>query len=129
MTYRIPKKKYGNKKVKYDGATFDSKAEKDRYVELRLLERAGRISELHLQPPFKLLEKQKGEQGVKYIADFIYKENGKTIVEDVKSKATAKDKAYIIKRKLFKQKYEGVYVFRETICRKEDKWYDERNIR
>ena len=48
------------------------------------------------------MPKQKGERAVKYIADFVYIENGKTIVEDAKGFKTEK---YIIKRKLFKYKY------------------------
>ena len=50
-----------------------------------------------------------------YVADFIYQEvaSGKLICEDVKSDATRKDKAYIIKRKLFKYLYKN-YEFREV---------------
>ena len=44
------KRKYGNKKVvSDDGYNFDSKAEASRWGELRLMERAGEISDL--QPP------------------------------------------------------------------------------
>lgn len=37
-----------------------------------------------------------------YVADFVYTDlkTGKKVVEDVKSEATRKDKAYVIKRKL-----------------------------
>ena len=111
--------KYGNKKIYYDGITFDSKRERDRYVELKLLERAGKISDLELQKSFELIPAQyeatnevykKGvnagkpkqgkciEKAVTYKADFAYvDENGNTVVEDVKGMRT---KDYIIKRKL-----------------------------
>ena len=41
------------------------------------------------------------EKAVNYIADFVYVENGKTVVEDTKSEAT-RTKEYIIKRKLMR---------------------------
>ena len=97
--------KYGNKKAVIDGITFDSKKEAKRYCELKLLQRAGVISNLELQKEFKLIPAQYDcnnkciERAVKYKADFYYTENGKRVVEDTKSKAT-KTKDYIIKRKL-----------------------------
>ena len=89
--------KYRNRKTVYDGITFDSQREANRYAELKLLERAGEISDLKLQVPFELIPKQPGERAVKYIADFVYTEDGQTVVEDVKGKKT---RDYIIKRKL-----------------------------
>lgn len=102
--------KYGNKKTEIDGITFQSKKEARRYSELKLLQRAGQIQDLKLQVPFELCPSQKGERAIKYIADFVYTENGKMIVEDVKGKRTD---VYIIKRKLFKMKYLD-YEFREV---------------
>lgn len=59
-----------------------------RYRELVLLERAGKISNLQLQPRFLLQEsfKKNGKtyRKIEYVADFQYIENSKTIVEDVK---------------------------------------------
>lgn len=89
--------KYKAKKTVVDGITFDSKKESERYCELKLMEKAGLISDLELQPKFLLIPKQKGERAVYYIGDFLYQENGKTVVEDVKGFRT---KDYIIKRKL-----------------------------
>ena len=60
--------KYRNKKVIVDGKEFDSKKEGDRYKKLRLLERAGEISDLELQPRFLLQDK--------------FKKNGKTYRKD-----------------------------------------------
>lgn len=107
------KRKYGSKKVIYDGITFDSKKEYNRYCELKLLQRAGKIYGLQLQKTFELVPTQRepdtvGVRGgikkgktielpVKYVADFVYNENGKTVVEDTKG---FKTKDYIIKRKL-----------------------------
>jgi len=94
--------KYNNSKVIVDGIKFDSKKEAQRYSELKLLEKAKQIYDLKLQVPFELIPKQKDERAVKYIADFVYYENGTKIVEDTKG---FKTKDYIIKRKLFKHKY------------------------
>lgn len=94
--------KYRNKKVTIDGITFDSKTEAKRYTELKLLEKAGQIQGLELQKEYVLIPSQKingrvAERAVKYKADFVYTENGKTVVEDTKGVRT---KDYIIKRKL-----------------------------
>ncbi len=97
--------KYGNQKVVVDGITFASKAEARRYGELRLLERAGEIQNLELQPKFALV----GIGATKicqYRADFAYQHtNGPLVVEDVKSPATAKNAAYRIKYKLFRDNF------------------------
>jgi hypothetical protein len=109
--------KYGNHKVIIDGYSFDSIKERNRYLELKLLEKAKVISELGLQTPFVLLEKlpptelNSGEMAVYYKADFTYLENGIKVIEDVKSKGTVTD-VYIIKRKLVKKLYPE-YQFRE----------------
>ena len=98
--------KYGNRRVELDGITFDSNHEADRYAELKLMEKAGLISNLELQKPFILLGSQKDETGkviekpLKYVADFVYKDvHGRRVVEDAKSDIT-KTAVYRIKRKL-----------------------------
>jgi hypothetical protein len=96
--------KYYAKKTEIDGICFQSKAEANRYNELKLLQRLKQISDLQMQPEFELIPKSKNERACKYIADFQYCENGKTIVEDVKSKITMTPQ-YVIKRKLFKRLY------------------------
>lgn len=98
--------KYKNKKVQIDCYVFDSIAESKRYKELALLEKAGEIENLQLQPKFLLQEsfKKSGKtyRKIEYIADFMYEEKGKVIVEDVKGMET---KEFKIKRKLFEYKY------------------------
>ena len=73
-------------------------------MELMLLEKAGEIDGLRRQVKYELIPKQDGERACHYVADFVYTDlkSGKVVVEDVKSEATRKDKAYIIKRKLMK---------------------------
>lgn len=101
--------KYRNKKVTLDGIEFDSVKEMRRYSQLKLLERAGEISDLELQKEYELLPNQRGadgkviERAVNYKADFVYKENGETVVEDVKGYRDPKGGAYakfVMKRKL-----------------------------
>ena len=98
--------KYKNKKVQINCYVFDSIAESRRYKELALLEKAGEIENLQLQPKFLLQEsfKKNGKtyRKIEYIADFMYEEKGKVIVEDVKGMET---KEFKIKRKLFEYKY------------------------
>lgn len=103
--------KYGNQKTVLDGITFDSRKEANRWAELKLLERAGKISFLERQPSFVLIPKQVRdgkviERPVVYKADFTYEDNetGQVVVEDVKSQAT-KTKEYVIKRKLMLWEY------------------------
>jgi hypothetical protein len=113
--------KYGNRKVNVNGIEFDSRKEGYRYAELCLMERAGAIQNLRRQVKFELLPSQYAEYRVKgangkikavkrllerecsYVADFVYEENGKTVVEDTKGFRT---KDYIIKRKLMLYKYD-----------------------
>ena len=118
--------KYNNKKTRVHGMEFASAWEAERYKQLYLLGKSGYISNLRTQVPYELIPAQyemiptdevyvkgakKGqqkykkvcvEQSVKYIADFVYTENGKEIVEDTKSSATRKKESYIIKRKLMR---------------------------
>ena len=98
--------KYHNKKVQVDMYVFDSIAESKRYKELKLLERAGEIKKLELQPRFLLQEsfKKNGKtfRKIEYIADFQYIENGRVVIEDVKGKET---EVFKLKRKLFEHEY------------------------
>lgn len=100
--------KYHNEKVKYNGMEFDSKAEFNRYMELKMLQRAGRIGSIDRQVRFELVPYQRGKNGkvlerpVYYYADFVYQdyEKDKLIVEDVKGGEATRTPEYIIKRKL-----------------------------
>lgn len=116
--YRLPSSgggKFHNKKVTIDGVEFQSKREGARWLELKMLQRAGRISNLERQKKFVLIPaqyepeitgprggKKKGrllEREVAYIADFVYwdEEKHEFEVEDTKGVRTPE---YIIKRKL-----------------------------
>lgn len=91
--------KYGNTPTAIDGITFHSKAEAKRYGELKLLHRAGRISELILQPEFPITVN--GITVARYLADFQYYDaEGELVIEDVKSEGTKGNAVYRLKRKL-----------------------------
>lgn len=118
--------KYRSKKVTVGGITYDSKKEYNRWCELCLLQKAGKITGLDRQVKYELIPAQyrtvetgerykrndlaRGiragdpktkevclEQSCVYIADFVYKQDGRQVVEDTKGVKTAD---YIIKRKL-----------------------------
>lgn len=94
--------KYNAVKVTIDGVTFDSKAEARRYVELKLLEKAGQIIGLVLQPAFTIFVA--GVEICEYRADFSYRPIGWTrgVVEDVKGMKTA---VYRLKKKMVEAQY------------------------
>lgn len=101
------KSKYKNQKCVVDGISFDSKLEARRWQDLKLLERAGVITDLKRQVPFELIPTQRppGEPTMyccKYIADFTYYKDGKFIVEDAKGQET---EAFKIKQKLMYEKH------------------------
>ena len=110
--------KFGNTKTNIDGRIFDSKAEGRRYAELKILADAGEITQLECQVPYLLIPtfKHNGQthRCTKYIADFQYRQNGKVIVEDVKSDFTRKDPIYRLKKKLLLHLYPDIH-FQEII--------------
>ena len=111
--------KYRAKRTTLDGITFASKREAERYAELRLLEKAGEITGLELQPRFPLMAKSIAAHDFNwvqvgtYVADFRYRHTGSLVVEveDVKSPAT-RTPLYKLKKKLVEVLY-GITV-RET---------------
>lgn len=94
-------RKYRNEPTEIDGHKFPSKKEAKRFSELKLLERAGQITGLTLQPKFPLVVN--GHKVCSYIGDFMYVQEPrgpatKIVIEDTKGYRTD---AYRIKRKLF----------------------------
>lgn len=96
--------KYRNKITKLDGITFDSQREAERYAELKMLEKAGIISDLQLQKKFELqpsfLHNGRRQKAINYVCDFYYKENGNYVIEDVKSPITKNNAVYKLKKKM-----------------------------
>ena len=100
--------KYRSKKIIIDGISFDSKREGNRFLELKMLERAGKIKDLQLQHKFELQPsfRKNGRtiRAITYVADFTYfdLEKMKIVVEDVKG---FKTDIYSVKKKLFEYKF------------------------
>lgn len=92
--------KYGAIPTTLDGHRFDSRAEARRYAELRLLERAGEIADLELQPAYPLVVN--GVKVATYRADFRYRDvaTGAVAVEDVKGGRATVTPVYRLKRRL-----------------------------
>ena len=109
--------KYFNKKVHWEGMTFDSIREFERFQELRIMEKAGEISDLKIQPKFPLKigdkdirirsDRYPNGRRVSYYGDFAYTDsNGETVVEDVKGQDTPVSR---LKRAIVESQY-GVAV-------------------
>ena len=94
--------KYGNKMVNVNGRDFHSKKEAQRYIELSAMQDANEIEGLQCQVTFKL--DVNGVHVCSYKPDFVYWQNGRRVVEDVKSAITKKNPVYRIKNKLMKEK-------------------------
>jgi hypothetical protein len=103
--------KYGNRIVEDGGELFHSVGEWRRCLELRALERAGFVSELERQVEYPIAVA--GVYVCSWFADFRYKQNGATVVEDFKGFRTD---VYKLKKKFV----EAIYKFRilETGTRK-----------
>lgn len=89
-----------------DGITFDSRKEADRYLVLKGMEEDGLIEGLRRQVRYELVPAfdvdGKHYRPVFYVADFVYVEDGKEVVEDVKGMRTD---VYRLKSKLFARRY------------------------
>lgn len=104
--------KYNAKKTTVGNITFDSKAEAARYTMLRVMQSAGKIANLKLQPRYVLLDKfsvLSSEppavtkfRATEYVADFEYVHEGEVVTEDVKGLILPLSK---LKMKLFAAKY------------------------
>ena len=94
--------KYGNRRVNTPDGWFDSHRELARWQELKLLERAGKISSLQRQVRFEIVKRVGKARPTFYIADFVYQENGREVVEDSKG---YRDRLYLLKRKLMLERH------------------------
>lgn len=90
-----------------DGTKCASKKEARRYNRLLAAQQAGEITDLRFQVPFELIPAQRAPSGkayrkTVYIADFVYTQNGQTVIEDAKGKKT---EVYKLKKKLLLHRY------------------------
>lgn len=92
--------KFKNVWTEVDGIKFQSKAEAKRYSQLKLLEMAGEIEGLKLQPRFPI--HLNGKLICNVVGDFYYTTMRDLVCEDVKGMDTPISK---LKRKLFHAQY------------------------
>lgn len=100
--------KYHAKKVTFYGETFDSTKEGERWLVLRNMEKRGEIRDLRRQVKFELVPAfpKAGLRAMAYIADFVYEEDGKTVVEDVKGyRKGAAYELFVAKKKMLYWRY------------------------
>lgn len=98
--------KYGAQKTCIDGITFHSKREALYYADLRLLEKAGEIHSLEIQPKYPIVID--GKKVCNVILDFQFREkDGRLRVIDVKGMDTPMSR---LKRKLVSAVYPHVNV-------------------
>lgn len=94
--------KYGNRITYIDGKRFDSIHEAQIYQELKLRVAAGELRCILRQARFDLAETEK----LQYVSDFVIIYPDMRIeVLDAKSEATRKNKVYVIKKKLMREKW------------------------
>jgi hypothetical protein len=93
--------KYRAIKTEVDGIVFDSKKEAARYQELKLMQKAGEIDWIELQPTYPI--EINGKKVFEYRADFLYRKmTGERILEDVKG---VKTDIYRLKKKCVEAYY------------------------
>lgn len=103
-------RKYHNTKTVADGIKFDSKLEAERYAQLKILESAGVIRDLKLQPEYELIpsfrKNGKTWRRTVYKADFRYilAKDDRIIIEDVKGSTAVITDVFRLKQKLFEYK-------------------------
>ena len=131
--------KFGARKTVYKGITFDSNVERDRFMYLEYLQSRGAISNLRRQVRFEVIPKtikvvpvqlktkvrydeRVVEMAAHYTADFVYIENGRYVMEDVKNAYSQDIRDYPLRRKLMVRKIQqhnakgrGQWFFRESI--------------
>lgn len=98
--------KYHARKTTACGITFDSRKEASRYLVLKDMEEDGIIEDLRRQVRYELIPAfdvdGRHYRAVYYVADFVYREDGREVVEDVKGLRTD---VYKLKSKLFARRY------------------------
>ena len=108
----VGKSKYNNRKVTYQGLTFDSKKEYEYYLILKDKEKRGLVFNIKRQVPLEIQPAFTDKSGVKhraitYKADFVYTDrvSGKVRYIDVKGFRT---EVYKLKKKLLA--YKGIII-------------------
>lgn len=106
---KVRQSKHRAVKREYNGMTFDSGRELKRWMELELLQKAGKISDLQRQVPFTLAKSVilggRAKPSIRYIADFAYwdlRGAPAFIAEDAKSPHLRTNPVFRLKMHLLK---------------------------
>jgi len=99
--------KYRNVRCEIGGEKFDSKHEADDWLELKARESAGEISDLQRQVEFNLKTPVYDRHGdmvgaaivASYLADFVFTEGGRRVVQDSKGGKATRTAVYKLKRR------------------------------
>lgn len=102
--------KYGATKTNFEGIVFDSAKEARRYSELRVLQMGMEIADLRTQVQYILQDAivdgaGKKQRPITYTADFVYVQDGVTIIEDCKSVATARTESFRVRWRLLLNRF------------------------
>lgn len=92
--------KYNNKRINTPDGWFDSKTEYDRWLELKLLERAGEIRELRRNVEYELIPRIGSMRAITYRADFVYRDRKKEWREVVEDRKGYRNRVYKLKARL-----------------------------
>ena len=116
-----------------NGIVWDSKTEYNYGLELKYKENNKKISNLQRQIPYLLIPSFKDNNGnsirkTEYIADFVFEENNKTIICDVKGSEYNIDPVFKLKWKMMKQKYlDNKDIEFRLVIKFKDVWYNLEN--
>lgn len=108
---RNPRNKYNAGATIHNGERFDSGAERTRYLELLLLQRANVIARLERQPKFVLQPAFHDAWGrlwraITYTADFsYYDKDGQMTIEDMKG---AESRDFRLRAKMFQAQHPDI---------------------
>jgi len=109
--------KYGNRRCEYNGISFASELERNRYIYLRECQLRGEIKNLRLQVRYDLFPdeyedvvvhlktkdktvRRRTYTGVFYTADFVYEKGGVEVVEDTKGSLKAVSRDFELRMKM-----------------------------
>ena len=113
---KAKRNKYNAKKVDTPLGRADSVKEGKRFEALRLMQAAGEITDLIAHPSFDLIAWSPAGPRIigRYTADAAYRENGRLVVEDTKSRATKGLSDYRLRVRTFQANHPEID-FREVV--------------
>lgn len=106
---------------------FDSRTERDRYLYLLEEEKKGNVSNIQVHFQIRVLPTFKNANGdmipeLTYTSDFVYKQNGKTIIEDVKGSSYFINEEFITMKKVFDYLNKDKGLFIQIAVKNKEGW-------